>query len=101
MIQPAGTSRLIRGEIVRDVDGFELYEILEPLPRVIVPGSRPRVVNGRETLHHIAYDEWGSVDWWWAIADYNDIGDPFTEVPVGTVLIIPPASYIQQFQTRG
>lgn len=54
------------------------------------PGARSRVVAAGETLHAIAYQEYGRAALWRALADANDIDDAL-EVTPGTTLHIPPA----------
>lgn len=46
--------------------------------------------NNENRLDVIAYNQYGNVKFWWVIAIANNIIDSFTEIPVGTVLRIPP-----------
>lgn len=100
-IIPSVTSRYIGVPIVTDADGRQLYEIRQPMTSLDIVGVRRRRVSGSETLHHIAFDEYGDAQLFWAIADYNLIFDVTTEVTVGTELLIPPRLFIEQFLTRG
>lgn len=53
-------------------------------------GSKSRVVAVGESLHSIAYQEYGRAALWRGLAEANDIDDALV-VPPGTTLHIPPA----------
>ncbi len=53
-------------------------------------GARSRVVAAGETLHAIAYQEYGRAALWRGLAEVNDIDDALAVAP-GTTLHIPPA----------
>jgi nucleoid-associated protein YgaU len=94
---PSEHSRLLNVPIVTDADGRDLCEVRTPLPYLPVVGMSERVAQEGEQLWHIAFAEYGNGLLWWAIADFNDIHDPFTEVASGRTLLIPPRSYIDEF----
>jgi nucleoid-associated protein YgaU len=47
-----------------------------------------RVVGAGDTLHSIAWDEYGNASWWRALAEFNGIDDPLRVNP-GVRLLIP------------
>jgi hypothetical protein len=53
------------------------------------PGARMRVAVATDTLHSIAYQEYGNPALWRAVAEVNRIDDPLRLTP-GTRLTIPP-----------
>lgn len=55
------------------------------------PGSRLRVVVTGDTLHSMAYCEYGDAALWRGLAKANRINDPL-RLEVGTRLTVPPAS---------
>ncbi len=81
------------GSPIRAVATVTLEEL-----RPAQPGQNPtsgsldaeveRVVRPGDSLALIAYEELGSADLWRAIAEVNQIDDPF-RIPVGARLIIP------------
>ena len=52
-----------------------------------------RVEQG-ETLDSIALDSYANSTFFWVIADFNHIRDPFAELEVGTMLKIPTLASI-------
>jgi hypothetical protein len=57
------------------------------------PGRRSHVVALGETLHSIAYGEYGDPTYWRGLATLNHVEDPLRLDP-GTVLLIPPARQV-------
>jgi Contractile injection system tube protein len=55
------------------------------------PGRRTHVMTSADTLHSIAWDEYGDASLWRGIAASNGIDDPL-RIPEGTSLLIPPAT---------
>lgn len=53
-----------------------------------VPGRRSRTLVAGESLHSVAYDEYGRAGHWRALAAANGIDDPLRVRP-GTVLLVP------------
>jgi hypothetical protein len=53
------------------------------------PGKRSHVVAGGDTLHSIAYKEYGDASLWRGVAAVNGIDDPLRVAP-GRTLLIPP-----------
>lgn len=56
-------------------------------------GRRSHVVVAGESLHAIAYHEYGDPTYWRGLAAMNGIGDALTLVP-GTRVLIPPARQV-------
>jgi hypothetical protein len=56
-----------------------------------VAGKRTHVLTSADTLHSVAWAEYGDASLWRGLAAANDIDDPL-RVPVGTSLLIPPAT---------
>ena len=46
-------------------------------------------------IDNIAYKYYGRVDYWWAIAQVNDIQNPLENIAIGDTLFIPPINEIQ------
>lgn len=53
-------------------------------------GMQSHMLVEGETLHSIAWAEYGQARYWRALAQFNDIDDP-TRVAPGTSIVIPPA----------
>ncbi len=98
---PSLTSRYVNTPIVTDADGRLLYEIRQPFPSIHTAGVKRRRVQGTETLHHVAFAEYGDSQLFWVLADFNGLFDVTTEVVAGMDLLIPPRLLIDQFLTRG
>ena len=56
-----------------------------------LPNIKHTVISG-DTLDSIALFYYGNPTYYWMIADYNDILDPFSPLTVGTVLYVPTFS---------
>lgn len=67
------------------IEWWERYNF-EPSPTDIVYAVE-NIYEGRLDL--IASVFYGEARWWWFIAQYNNILDPFSEVVPGRVLLIP------------
>lgn len=52
-------------------------------------------------LDLIAASFLGEPRWWWVIAQYNNILDPFAEASEGTVLYIPTVEKVKSIVTAG
>jgi hypothetical protein len=53
------------------------------------PGLQSHVLIDGESLHSVAWAQYGRADFWRAIAAYNEIDDPLRVAP-GTRLLLPP-----------
>ena len=53
------------------------------------PGFQIHMLIEGETLHSVAWAEYGNPRFWRGLAEFNGIDDP-TRVPVGTRLLLPP-----------
>ncbi len=84
-------SRFKKTNLLRDdnVEWFETYEFGDvPYTDVDIyhevgPGETSR-------LDLISFEYYGTVDYWWLIAEANDIYFPLTDVVAGMTLRIPP-----------
>jgi nucleoid-associated protein YgaU len=54
-----------------------------------ISGRRVHVVSAGDSLHSVAYTEYGNAGLWRVLAEANGIDDPLRVVP-GTTLLIPP-----------
>jgi hypothetical protein len=54
-----------------------------------ISGRRVHVISAGDTLHSVAYSEYGSPGLWRVLAEANGIDDPLRVNP-GTALLIPP-----------
>jgi Contractile injection system tube protein len=55
------------------------------------PGKRTHVVRDGDSVHSIAYAEYGDAALWRGVAAVNEIDDPF-RLRLGATLLIPPAT---------
>jgi nucleoid-associated protein YgaU len=60
-----------------------------------VPGRRSRVVGAGDSLHSIAFDEYGKPSLWRGLAAFNGIDDPL-RVGIGTRILVPPQGDIEE-----
>lgn len=68
-----------------------IAEALKTIPTKVIIVDDSMVAN----LPAISWDQYGSVDYWWIIAQVNNIIDPMSEVVSGKKLKIPSLSDIQ------
>ncbi len=54
------------------------------------PGMRMHVLTEGETLHSVAWSEYGQARYWRGLAEFNDIDDPM-RLEAGTTLLVPTA----------
>lgn len=52
--------------------------------------------NEEYDLYKIAYRFYGSVEYWWVIAVVAKLDNPLDRLEAGTVLKLPPASWIRE-----
>lgn len=100
MIIPFPQSRLIGNRLAVDASGRELYDLREPLPFEALIDAQPIVLGEGDTLHHVAFEYYGDSRLWWAIADFNGIFDPTTELKKGGTILVPPIEAIESFATQ-
>ena len=64
---------------------------LEPAGSLLVRSSldKPYTVLEGDSLHSIAFHEYGDSSLWHIIAEFNNIYSPFSELVPGMVIIIP------------
>ena len=82
------------GTPIRATCNLELVEFSNPASRQNPtsggkPGVQAHTLIEGETLHTVAWAQYGNPGYWRSIAEFNGIDDP-TRVPSGTRLLIPP-----------
>lgn len=100
MARITGFSRWIGVPIVANNDGKAQFEIRIPLTFRHVDSMRRVKVGQKETLHHIADRIYGNMRYWWALAEFNDIFDPTTELEPGLIIFAPPVEEITRSQSQ-
>jgi Contractile injection system tube protein len=60
-----------------------------------VAGKRTHVVAGADTLHSVAFGEYGNASLWRGLAAANGIDDPL-RLRAGTTLLVPPATVAEE-----
>lgn len=84
-------------------DGFVFWDT--PNFPQLVPQSGDRFLTVDSTyigrLDLVAFDMYGDVDYWWAIALANGLDQIPTDMVEGMVLRIPQKSYIDSFLSKG
>ncbi len=97
MPAPTLSSRWLNVPLERDVAGRRLFGIRTPMPFRPVVGIRRVTLSASDTLFNMAFREYGDAMLYWAIADFNGIFDPTTELRAGRVILIPPRLYIDNY----
>ena len=97
MPAPSITSRFLNVPLERDAAGRTLFEIRAPLRYRPLPSTKRVIFQQGDTLHHLAYREYGDPGLWWAIADFNGIFDPTSEATPGREILLPPRAYIEDY----
>lgn len=59
-----------------------------------IPGRRTRQIGAGDTLHSIAYGEYGDPALWRGLAAFNGIDDPL-RVGVGATILVPPREEVE------
>jgi nucleoid-associated protein YgaU len=101
MPTPTIRSRLLNLDIVIDAGDREMFEIRHPLRRTRSSGVRSFVLTEGVSLHRLAFQVYGDAQLWWAIADFNDIFDPTTELDPGREILIPPIELVESYLSPG
>jgi hypothetical protein len=75
---------------VYDVGGTIIFGLQQP---VVLPAGSDQIYTVRQgmenRLDRIAFNFYGTSRLWWAIAQVNNLTDPFLDVPTGKQLRIP------------
>lgn len=82
-------SRYRYSTIIRMEDGTEYYADRPAFSTQPRADDRYYDVRAGDTLQSIAYALLGDARYWWVVADFNDILDPFAELVPGTTLRLP------------
>jgi nucleoid-associated protein YgaU len=93
-------SRWLGVPIVANNDGHAQFEMRRPLEFRHVDGIGRVKLGQKETLHHIADRVYGNMRYWWALAEFNDIFDPTTELEAGDIIFVPPPEEITRSQSQ-
>lgn len=93
------------GTPVRASATISLEEVPEDPPRKQNPSSgsresrRSHLVGAGDSLHSVAYREYGDASLWRGIAAFNEIDDPL-RVAAGTRLLVPTADEARRLASR-
>jgi len=66
---------------------FELTEVVDSFRRNVATFERYNIVDG-ERIENVSFKKYGTVDWWWIIALFNEIKNPFTQWPMNENQIV-------------
>lgn len=83
-------SRYYQSEILSTQDNVSIYGLYQYNRQVITFGDgQYHVVTEaeRDRIDKVAYKYYGNVNYWWVIAEANNMIDPFTLVPDTTIFI--------------
>lgn len=82
-------SRYAKRKVALDTNGMPFITGRHRLPKTNWPDNRAHTVREGDTLWGLAYEYLGSAEFWWVIADFNRIMDPWQPLEPGQVLVIP------------
>lgn len=93
------------GTPVRATASITLEEVAEPLARQnptsgAREGRRGHVLSEGETLHSLAYQEYGDASLWRGLAVFNSVDDPMRLMP-GAELLVPTLSEAKRLSEVG
>jgi nucleoid-associated protein YgaU len=75
---------------VYDVNGVVVLGLQQP---IVLPATTDQIYTVRQgsenRLDRISFNFYGTSKLWWALAQVNNLTDPFLDVPTGTQLRIP------------
>lgn len=60
---------------------FALTDVMEAFKRDVATFERYNILDG-ERIENVSYKRYGTVDWWWIIALFNDITNIFVQWPM-------------------
>lgn len=100
MAVPTLSSRLLSVFLTTDREERVLFEIRRPMPRSRGIGIRRVRLVENTTLHDVAFDHYGDQRLWWAIAEFNNIFDPTSELETGREIFVPPIDAIERYLGR-
>lgn len=92
------TSRWVGVPIVANNDGRRQFDFRRPMIFRHLSQMDRITVGEDDTLHHMAFRLWGQTQYWWALAEFNDIFDVTTELEVGRELFVPTLDEIARAQ---
>ena len=83
-------------ENIIEYEGKKMYEIRDTIDISFRNTDEMYTVNEGDTLRDIAYRVWGEARYYWIIAEFNKIIDPFKNLVVGTELRYPSLLRIRE-----
>lgn len=100
MARITGFSRWVGVPIIANNDGHDQFELRQPLQFRHLDQMIPITIQQGDTLHHIADRVYSNMRFWWALAEFNNIFDPTTELIPGEVIFGPPVEEITRSQSQ-
>lgn len=88
-------SRYANAPIYTDADGRAYFGVRTPLEFRQCDDNRTHVLMDGDNLQLLAHRYLGDPVLWWAIADYNNIINPFAPLAPRGTLVIPPLRIVQ------
>ncbi|HHV62128.1 MAG TPA: LysM peptidoglycan-binding domain-containing protein [Firmicutes bacterium] len=82
-------SRYAKMEVALDAEGRPYIVGRRRMPKTDWPDNRAHTVKDGDTLWMLAWQYLGDAEYWWVIADFNNIKDPWEPLEAGRILIIP------------
>ncbi|MBP7509916.1 MAG: LysM peptidoglycan-binding domain-containing protein [Prolixibacteraceae bacterium] len=89
------TSLLSISPFGEDYDGVAYFGARPRIEIEVHISDKYHTFTHNDRLETISYKYYDSVDYWWALADINNIADPLN-ISIGTQIRIPVLSRIQQ-----
>lgn len=82
-------SRYARMNVRLDAEGHSYVAGRRRIPRTAWSDNRAHTVKDGDSLWMLAWQYLGDAEYWWVIADFNGIKDPWESLEAGRTLIIP------------
>lgn len=77
-------------------NGVKHYELIDPVNSEFRSNDIIYSVNNGDTLISISFDLYGDARYWWLLADFNKIFDPYEQLIAGTQLRAPSLKRIKE-----
>jgi nucleoid-associated protein YgaU len=82
-------------DIVKE-NGTEYYDIIEPVNSEFRSNDILYNINNGDTLRSISFGLYVDARYWWIIADFNNVINPFEQLKVGIQLRCPSLKRIKE-----
>lgn len=92
------SSRWVGVPIVANNDGHRQFDFRRTMVFRHLTQMDRIIVGEKDTLHHIAFRLYGQTQYWWALAEFNDIFDVTTELEAGMELFVPTLDEVSRAQ---